>query len=161
MPRFSKFVFSRQTMYWTSHHSRALLSQAISFPQNDYHNNICWRVREWGGIISDTGDARCNLYCHDFIECNYRRILDWWLDILNSNGSLTTSNCSRFTNSHTYSWTRHIFKSSQFVFTSRCLVTASNGTVPVPQLPPTATAHRMNPTGYLTNSLTNKLASLH
>jgi hypothetical protein len=62
------------------------------------------------------------------ILSHYRRGLDWWLDLLNSYRSVTTSNFNRFTNSRTLQFNRARIKSSQSaVFTNRCLVATSNG----------------------------------
>jgi hypothetical protein len=81
--------------------------------------------------------------------------------------TLTERNYSAIANSHTLQFTIARIKPSQSaIFTSRCLVTASNGgrsrTIPVPQLP-SFYQQRLTRTKpqQSSNSLTNQLSPLH
>jgi hypothetical protein len=64
-------------------------------------------------------------YCHVYV-CDYTRGLDWWLDLLTTYRSLTTSNYSAIANQHTLRITRAHAKFSRSAFTSRFLVTDLN-----------------------------------
>jgi hypothetical protein len=99
---------------------------------------------------------------HDFMECDYRRGLDWWTDLLDSLIQRVTTLYSSLLYIHTYTSVH------SHVFTSRCLVAACNvgcypssgfANCPRPQRPASNSnsSQQLSPSSSLTNSLTNSV----
>jgi hypothetical protein len=104
-----------------------------------------------------SGLTRLEIQSH-VMECDYRRVLDWWSDLLNSLIQRVTTLSSSVLHTHAL-----VF----IVFTSRCSVAASNGrrspssgfpNCPWPQLPASHSNSSQWPD--LSSSPTNSLTDL-
>jgi hypothetical protein len=124
--------------------------------QNSIQETVTWYKIERCGII---------ILSRDRMTIDGDGLVIGFIDYLQI---VITSNYSAIANSHILQFTTASTKSSQSaVFTSRCVVTASNversRTTPVPQLPPSNSngSQALNVSNPLTHLRTNQLAPLH